>query len=169
MIKPVLFVDIDGVMAESISWWLTIYNTVNGTNYKKEDVTGYDTRLCINVDLSPYFSNYGGVLPVANAFESIYILEERYRIVFATVGYGAQWLRGYLPKTEVAQIQDKSLLRGFALIDDKPSNLDSFMGERFLLSQPWNQGRGLNDTTWPEITRYLMEDKVYLNDNTRRT
>lgn len=156
MIKPVLFVDIDGVMADSISWWLAIYNHVYGTNHKKEDVTGWDTRECIQADLSPYFSNYGGVLPVENAFESIHILETKYRIVFATVGLGFRWLRGYLPKAEIAQIQDKSLLRGFALIDDRPMNLDGFVGERYLLSQPWNRNRGLNDSTWEGITAHLM-------------
>ena len=160
MSKQVLFVDIDGVMAESLAHWLVLYNQDHGTNFKKTDVTGYDTRECIGVDLSPYFLNYhtyDGVQPVEGAFESVSILRERYRIVFATIGNGRDWLTkrcSYRP--EIAQLPDKSLLRGFGLIDDHPINLDGFVGERFLLSQPWNTGRGLNDTTWPLIVNYLM-------------
>lgn len=157
MTKPVLFVDIDGVMADSISWWLYLYNRDNGTNHKKEDVTEWDTRICIRADLLPYFSNYEGVVPIEGAFFNVDILSTKYRIVYATVGLGSAWLKLHsLPKPEIAVIGDKSLLRGFALIDDNPMNLDGFVGERFLLSQPWNRGRGLNDSTWPEITKYLM-------------
>lgn len=155
--KPVLFVDNDGVMADSISWWLKLYNKQYGTSHKRTDVTGYDTRECIGANLLPYFSNYDYVDPIPGAFEAIEILSRKYRIVFATIGQGSKWLRNYYPHTEIAVIKDKSLLRGFGLIDDKPENLDGFIGERFLLSQPWNTGRGLNDATWPEITRYLMK------------
>ena len=156
MIKPVLFVDIDGVMAESIVYWLTLFNAHHGTSHKKEDVTGWDTRECIKADLSPYFGRYEGVEPVEGAFFHVDVLQSKYRIVFATVGQGSTWLKTYRPKAEIAQIQDKSLLRGFALIDDRPSNLDTFIGMKFLLAQPWNTGRGLNAATWKEITQYLM-------------
>lgn len=155
-IKPVLFVDIDGVMAESVVWWLQLFNIANGTNHKKEDVTSYDSRECIKADLSPYFDNYEGVLPVDGAWHWIRVLEIKYRIVFATVGQGSCWVLSYRPDSEIAVIKDKSLLRGYALIDDRPLNLDGFVGERFLLSQPWNTGRGLNDTSWYEIAKYLM-------------
>ena len=157
MIKPVLFVDIDGVMADSITWWLELYNRDHGTTHKKEDVTGWDTRDCIKADLSPYFSNYEGVLPIDMAFYYVSVLSSKYRIVYATVGQGSRWLMLHsLPKPEIVQINDKSLLRGFALIDDRPLNLDGFIGERYLLSQPWNRGRNLNDATWEEITTHLM-------------
>src|SRR5512133_1337222 len=133
MNRPVLFVDIDGVMADSVPWWLTLFNKDNGTNHKISDVTIWDTRICINADLSPYFSNYDGVLPIDLAFFYTDVLSSKYRIVYATVGLGSEWLtRHSLPKPEIAVIQDKSLLRGFALIDDNPTNLDGFVGERFL-------------------------------------
>lgn len=156
MTKPVLFIDIDGVMADSITWWIELYNRDHGTNHKKEDVTGWDTRECIKADLSPYFSNYDGVESVVGAKHSVHILRHYYRIVFATVGNGSEWLRRFIPNAEIVQIHDKSLLRGFALIDDRPLNLDGFIGERYLLSQPWNRGRNLNDATWEEITAHLV-------------
>lgn len=159
MIKPTLFVDIDGVMADSISWWLTLFNIAHGTNHKIEDVTGWDTRDCINADLSPYFNNYTMVRPIENAFAAIDILSPLYRIVFATVGQGSDWLKQYMVDPEIIACKDKSLLRGYALIDDRPQNLDVFVGEKFLLSQPWNRNRGLNDTTWPDIVEYLLSSE----------
>lgn len=160
-IRPVLFVDIDGVMADSISWWLIIYNYINHTFYRKEDITEWDTKICIKADLSPYFANYGSVEPIDGALSSVDILSSKYRIVYATMGLGSEWLRKYISNPEIILTKDKSLLRGFGLIDDNPMNLDGFIGERFLMSQPWNRGRGLNETTWDEITHYLMNKEIH--------
>lgn len=157
MIKPILFVDIDGVMADSISWWIDLYNKDNGTTHKREHVTCWDTRICIKADLLPYFHNYDNVDPIPGAFKSIAWLMNKYRIVFATTGLGSNWLKRYISYAEIIVIKDKSLLRGFGLIDDNPENLDGFVGERFLLSQPWNTNRGLNDACWEEITQYLLK------------
>lgn len=154
--KPILFVDIDGVMADSIPWWLFLYNNHHQTAHRKEDVTTWDTRECIQADLSPYFSNYDLVEPVEDSIKSLMILTTKYRIVFATVGFGGAWLSRFVHDPEIVTLRDKSLLRGFALIDDHPSNLDVFIGERFLMDQPWNRGRGLNESNWKDITRYLM-------------
>jgi len=156
MIKPVVFVDIDGVMSDSVPYWLFLHNRDHNTDFKKSDVTEWDTRVCIGADLSPYFGDYTLINPVFGAIQSVRMLSTRYRIVYATAGQGSDWLCRYFSKPEIVKIDDKSLLRGFALIDDKPMNLDGFVGERFLLSQPWNSGRGLNETTWEEITRYLL-------------
>ena len=156
-VKPVLFVDIDGVMADSHEWWIARYNTDNGTQWVKEDFTEWNTMKQHGVDLSSYFDDYSGVLPVQGAFTCVAKLSDCYRVVFATAGFGEEWLRSYVGDVEVIRVQDKSLLRGFALIDDRPANLDVFQGERFLLRQPWNTGRGLNDSTWPVITYHLME------------
>ena len=160
MIKPVLFVDIDGVMSDSIGWWLTLHNLKAGTKFTNEDVTEWDTRKCIGVDLSPYFEDYTRVKPIPNAVRYVTLLRNKYRIVFATAGYGSDWLKRHIPDPEIIVIKDKSLLRGYALIDDNPMNLDGFVGERFLLSQPWNRGRLLNDTTWTEIATYLAKKEI---------
>lgn len=157
MAKDVIFVDIDGVMADSHTWWLDLYNRDHGTNHRREDCTEWDIRMQLGVDLFPYFGNYDGVEPIQGSLTAVGWLKSKYRIVFATAGDGSNWLKKYYSNPEVIRIQDKSLLRGFALIDDNPMNLDGFVGQRFLISQPWNRGRGLNETTWPEVAQYLMK------------
>lgn len=160
MIKPVLFVDIDGVMANSQSWWLTLYNFEHGTSYTINQLTEWDTRKHLNVDFSPYFSNYDLVEPIEGSLAWVSYLSTIYRIVYATSGQGSIWLHRYISNPEIVVLQDKSLLRGFGLIDDRPDNLDVFQGERFLLRQPWNTNRGLNDSTWDEIGSYLINKEV---------
>lgn len=157
MAKPVVFVDNDGVMADSISWWLEIHNFIHRTDYKKWQVTEWDVQACLGIDLRPYFTDYTKVQPIEHSMWAVSTLSEKYRIVFATAGYGERWLRMHFHDPEIVIIEDKSLLRGFALIDDRPLNLDGFQGQaRFLLSQPWNQNRGLNDVDWPNIVQHLM-------------
>lgn len=157
--KPVLFVDIDGVVADSVSWWIQLHNLEYGTQYTIEDVTDYFFNRCRVPfwTMEKYYRDYTGVNPIPGAFDALERLQRFYRIVYATSGFGSEWLKDRVPGAEIVTLKDKSLLRGFALIDDYPLNLDVFQGERFLLSQPWNRGRGLNETTWPIISHYLEE------------
>jgi 5'(3')-deoxyribonucleotidase len=155
-------VDIDGVVADSVRRWVELHNQDHNTNYTIEDVTDYDFNQCAMPfkAMEQYYTRYDGVVPVKGSLESIDVLKTKYRIVFATSGYGADWLDFYILQPEIIQIKDKSLLRGYALIDDYPLNLDGFIGVRYLHRQPWNTNRGLNDVTWKEITEHLMEAKV---------
>lgn len=159
MSKPVLFIDIDGTLVDSIPWWLALYNYDHQTTFTKHDITQYDIEKAIGINLEPYYLDYRGARFVEGAYDAVVRLQTKYRIVYVTVGFGIEWVRqhGYIHKMDFAQIADRSLLRGYALIDDCPANLDVFQGERFLVRQPWNEGRGLNDTTWKDIARHLME------------
>lgn len=154
--KPVIFVDIDDVMCDSWSWWVTLYNKEHGTSYVKDDFTEWKADF-LEHPIEVYFHNYDKVEPIKGAFGHVGILQKKYRIVFATAGHGWEWMKFFMPNAEIIYIQDKSLLRGFALIDDKPLNLDGFIGLRYLYRQPWNTNRGLNDATWEDITKHLME------------
>lgn len=157
--KPVLFVDIDGVMADSVSYWLRLYNDDHGTNWTLKDITEWKLDF-LEHPISVYFNDYSNVQPVPDSLNCVGELMHFYRVVFATAGQGSNWLLGWIPDAEIIQVKDKSLLRGYALIDDYPLNLDVFIGERFLLSQPWNTNRGLNDSTWNEIKKHLMEVRI---------
>jgi Uncharacterized protein conserved in bacteria len=152
--KPVLYVDNDNVMADSMVWWIKLYNHENHSRYTVDDFTEWS--LDRFPGMGKHFTNYEGVQPVRGALKSIATLEKKYRIVFATAGFGSHWLKKRIPTAEIVHITDKSLLRGFAMIDDYPLNLDGFQGFRYLFSQPWNRNRGLNEVTWEPIVEHLM-------------
>lgn len=158
--KPTLFVDVDGTVADSFSWWLVLYNRKHGTKHTIHELTEYDVSKTLQYPADEFYTNYVGVKPVPGAFDALWELQAAYRIVFATTGYGREWLRSYyLPFRDenFIHLKDKSLLCGFALIDDYPLNLDVFQGHKFLVSQPWNTNRGLNDCSWEHIARHLLE------------
>lgn len=159
MSAPVVYIDIDGVVADSIPWWLALHNQRTGTRWTKEDIKKYeDARF-----LEPYFTNYDYVLPVSGAFESIGKITSRYRVVFATSGSGEDWLRGLLGSNstdfEYIRIKSKYLLKGFALIDDYEWMARRFTEENtgfgigVVLKQPWNNG-----TSWEKITEWLLNE-----------
>jgi 5'(3')-deoxyribonucleotidase len=156
--KKILFVDVDGTVANTPHWWLTLYNRKYRTAWTVDQITEWDWRTLLEHDISEFYGNYIGAKPMTDALESIWRLAGKYRIVFATAGWGREWLRSYYPTfrdENFVQVADKSLLNGWGLIDDNPANLDVFQGQRFLLRQPWNVNRGLNDSDWQTIADYL--------------
>lgn len=159
--KPVLFVDVDGTVADSMKFWLNCYNFDFGVQYSVDDIREYHlSKTFENWEVfEDYYRNYRGVYPVDGSLQAIETLRSRYRIVFVTAGHGEEWVSSYFgPRREDFTInRDRSLLRGFALVDDNPENLDVFVGQRYLIRQPWNQDRGLNETTWEKIVEYLMQ------------
>lgn len=162
--KPVLFCDIDGTVANSMPHWVDLYNADHRTNHRFEDITEWGMEKVFS-DIgafNDYFRDYRGVLPIYGAMGAIAELQIKFRVVFVTAGYGKDWLFAWFnpnPK-DFMVCTDRSLLRGYALIDDAPHNLDVFVGQRFLMAQPWNSNRGLNETNWDAITQYLMEVDV---------
>jgi 5'(3')-deoxyribonucleotidase len=153
--KKTIFIDIDGTVADSIPWWLSLYNVEHFETWQKSDVTEYGK---IPSGLSQYYDDYRGVNSVDGANEAIERLSCYYRIVFVTVGQGEYWLKERYWDSEVIRIRDRSLLKGFAIIDDCDKNVESFDGLGFLVKQPWNP----NGKTWKEITEELLS---YANDD----
>lgn len=163
--KPVLFVDVDGTIADSMPHWVDLYNHAHATNHKPEDIKSWGGMNDVFEDMGAfdeYFKDYRGVLPVYGSLRAIEKLRTKFRVVFVTVGFGKQWLFNWFApdKNDFMICADRSLLRGFALVDDAPHNLDVFVGQRFLMAQPWNINQNLNETNWDAITDYLMEVDV---------
>lgn len=168
-----IFIDIDGTVADSIPWWMTLYNHDNWKSYTKYDLTSYDPIECIGIDISPYYMDYRGVSMV-NGFASAFLyLKQYYNIVFVTAGFGTDWLRAQGIDNEVIQSKSRKYLKGYALIDDYDKNLLEFEGEKFLMEQPWSmKSEHYIPVTWEEITEVLLErinapDRVY--DPTRQS
>ena len=152
--KPVLFVDIDGTVADSMRWWLNLASVKNWKTYPFDGHTTYDTKKCLGIDLSEFYEDYRGVEYVDGARDALVRLGCYYDIRYVTVGHGEQWLRAQGVSGEVIRIKDRSLLRGYALIDDYNKNLEGFIGRKFLVKQPWNP----SGWTWKDIEDDLMGD-----------
>ena len=152
--KPVLFIDIDGTVADSVKWWLNLASVKNLKPYPFEKHTEYDTRDCLGIYLGEFFQDYRGVEMVEGSRDALVLVNLYYDIRFVTAGYGEDWLRAHGYTHEVIRIRDRSVLRGYALIDDYADNLTGFIGKKYLVKQPWNP----NGLTWDEIGKDLVND-----------
>jgi 5'(3')-deoxyribonucleotidase len=166
--RPVVFVDVDGTVADSFRFWTDCYNLDHKTTHKLSDITEYDiSKTFEDPDaFLDYYRNYRGVQPIEGALEGVRRLRELYRVVFVTQGFGAEWVSSWFqvePKDYI-YVHSRNLLRGFALIDDNPQNLDVFQGLRYLVRQPWNQNRGLNESTWEVIVNALERNIEYARE-----
>ena len=157
-----VFLDVDGCIADSISWWVQLYNRDHKTSYTINDVTEYNVN-ALGMPLSVYYHDYRMVKPVDGALEAIEELRKHYRVAFATAGFGKTWLQDHVKFSEedFIQIKDKSLLRGYALVDDYDRNLHGFVGRRLMVGQPWNRRSAVYvGLTWKEITEVLIHEAV---------
>src|SRR5574339_319500 len=114
--KPVLFVDLDGTVIDSIKWWVDLYNLDHNTDYTKDDIKTYALD---KINLQPYFYNYQGADWVPGAKQGIKKLSKYYDIVYVTVGFGKAWLMQRVEVTtdNFIHIKNRGLLRGYGLID----------------------------------------------------
>lgn len=161
-----IFIDVDGCVADSISWWLQLYNRDHHTEYGLKDITAYNVE-SLGIPLSVYYHDYRMVEPVKGALEAIDTLRNYYRVVFATAGYGKNWLTDHVAFSaeDFIEIKDKSLLRGYALIDDYDRNLHGFVGRRLMVKQPWNERSAVYvGLTWKEITEALIHETSTIAD-----
>jgi 5'(3')-deoxyribonucleotidase len=152
--KPVLYIDIDGVVADSVQWWLNLASVECWKPFPFEKHTSYSTMDCLGVNLAPYYMDYRGVQMVDGSKSALVRLNVYYDVRYVTVGFGEDWLRAQGLTGEVIRIKDRSLLRGYALIDDYEKNLEGFIGKKYLVKQPWNP----NGWTWGEIEEDLLKD-----------
>jgi 5'-nucleotidase len=158
MTQQIIFVDVDGVAADSITYWINLYNADYKQQLKKTDITQYDIKPFIipYCNFAQYFTHYEEVKTEKNAKWAIEKLWREYRVVFATAGKieSLNWLQVNFGIKEIDYVfcKDKSLLRGDILVDDKPENLWGFQGKRFLFRQPWNEG----EWTWETIVEDLL-------------
>lgn len=149
-------IDVDGVVLDIITPWLSVYNQEYNDILTRDDITDWDIHKLVKprcggeiykyLDLEKtYFQ--ANVDPdaklIINAFRDL-----GHRIVFVTsttpksmgVKYRKLLSEGLIDKREnYIECADKSLIRASVLLDDYPKNLENFQGARYLYSQPWNK------------------------------
>ena len=170
-------VDMDEVMADTLSEHLRRYNEAFDENLATEDLWGKglwdvvandrQTQLRAFLDADDFFAD----LPVMpDAPDVIHNLAARFEVFIATqamsvpnsFGPKYRWLLRhfpFLPPTHYVFCGDKSILRADFLIDDLPRNLLRFTGTGILYSAPHNMAAEgfIRVANWQEVAAYFAD------------
>lgn len=145
----VILVDLDGVCADLLSVWLSLYNKEYGDDVQPHHITEWDTHKFVKEECGLKLYDY---LATPNLFRDLPIIsgcqkslsnlvELGHRVIIATAAptfvetshfdkYA--WVKKHLPflggKKNFVALDDKNLLKGDLLIDDGPHNIKSFSG-----------------------------------------
>ena len=188
--KPVVFCDVDGVIADLLTEWVRLYNIDHNDNLRHQDVTDWDVSKFVKpesgyaiFDILHRKDLYEGVLPIDGALDGIMAIRELgYRVVYATscnismAGLKLQWLDDYgfisMDKQGISkdyiEVSDKHLLLGDTLIDDYHHNLNGFQGRRILfnashnISIPQNSFTFTRAADWNEVVNKLSVNRFKL-------
>lgn len=93
----------------------------------------------------------------------VYILSTPYIKYDLCIAAKMQWMEKHFPffdKTKMIFTWHKELLKGDVLIDDKPSNLESFCGKKITIKYPYNKHCqvDLSANNWNEIKEYFEKE-----------
>jgi len=171
--------DVDGVVAALDTNWMAWYNRIYNDNVQASDITDWDVHKFVKPEcghkIYEFLKNpslYDDVLPYPGASSSIAILKSQgHRIVYATTSpiesFGRKflWLKQYGFITDLKdyfETNDKSLVRADILVDDRPKNLETFVGKKVLYAQKWNATEKWNINylyaeSWEDVIRYCNE------------
>lgn len=168
-------IDMDEVLADTLSEHLKRYNAAFDENLATDDLWGkglWDVvandrqmQLRAFLDADDFFAD----LPVMpNATEVVRDMAGRFEVFIATQAmsvpnsFGAKyrWLLRYfpfIPPTHFVFCGDKGILRADYLIDDMPRNLLRFEGKGLLYSAPHNRAaQGFERVeNWTEVAAYF--------------
>lgn len=171
----VIAVDVDDVCADLITHWLNLYNKDYDDEMTPADMDRWEINECVNpqcgLKIFDYLhlpDLYEGVEPIPGALEGVRALRQAgHRCVFVTStnlhqsGKKLKWLErhGFLElkhgtiSPDYVEMNDKSLIRAHAMIDDHAKNLLGFQGGiKLLMSRPHN--RNVNYPTFERVTNW---------------
>lgn len=172
-----ILLDMDGVLADCLGYWLGLLNRYHGLDLKPTDITEWDThRFCKDVPESVvygYLSQPGffrHLQPVEGAIDGVnYLISEGHEVVIVTScprEYGEsdkrQWLKSHIPKLDPKNFisaHRKDLIQGDILLDDGVHNLEAWRdanikGLAVCFDQPYNRSYiGARSYDWKDFLR----------------
>lgn len=176
-----VFLDMDGVLVDLLADWLPYLNEITGKNLEYGDINMYGLESVYGIPFSkirkplhkPGFWENLPMYPGADEFVAK-LVKYGHEVYIATTPFPAelccwgkkQWVKKnlpFIPLDRVIFIHDKHLLRGDAMVDDKPQNMVGFPGMRILFDQPWNQPANLkkDGLKWYYFQRAFNFDEVF--------
>ena len=172
----VIILDIDDVVIDLVGIWLKLYNHDFKDNLTKEQITEWNIAKFVKPEATQAIYAYvqdGEVFrtakPIKGAIESIkeIISWQNCRIVYVTAGDPMDAKYNLLCNYEIIfsekdfiSARDKSLIRGFSILDDKYSNVANFKGKKYLFDQPWNREFNVANRiyNWEEYMTEVRKD-----------
>lgn len=179
--KRVAF-DVDGVLADTVPYWLERYNAHAGTQFVLDDVKDWQFS-CIPSEGKPFFwglmddpTFWLGIKPMPSAVEAMQVLWEQCECLIVTAApfnmarYRAEWLKTHFPFITdkdivfTGDIRAKKYLDVDVLIDDCPL-LEGTLPKNtkwFVWDAPYNRDVKADRSVrrckdWPEIKWLLTE------------
>lgn len=153
-----LRIDLDGIVVDTVSYWVEEINKVSGENLTPQDITCWDVHKCTNIGKECYdIMNTGNFFqnpePMTGAIETLKDLQNLgHEIVIVTaVPFKSEtahydkykWCQQHLSFLNIDEsfiaTQRKDLVIGDILFDDKPQNLETFVGKGVILDHPYNK------------------------------
>lgn len=178
-----IWLDCDGVLADTVSPYLGLLNMITGRRHRYEDVTSFRFSACVAsveedaavwvlIDRSPGFVKH--MAPVTGALDGL----QQLRALGHKLGcltsphYGPHWVperaawlmaRGFTKK-QIHFSSAKEDVPGCILIEDFLANLVTYKAEHpqslaVLINQPWNQGCGdfVRVHSWGQAVRVVKQ------------
>ncbi len=157
-----ILIDADGVMVEFVSMFLTHLHYVTGRKHTVDEITDFHFETCIctpeegNQVWARIAEQEGAVLelrPYEGVERALQLLRLDHELVCVTSPqWGTRWaeeryhwlVKHGFNKQHIVFASNKALVQGDVLIEDSPSNLESWLaahphGNGVLIAQPWNQ------------------------------
>ena len=175
MIRPSLYVDIDGVVADSVTVALEEINHHFGTHWEYNDVVTYNPTLggvVFGEAIDSLMSSPEHIIrcePYPGVAEALVEIGQKYDITLITKRLDVNratvtWLNEhYIPRNHVVMDRDmhRSFFNGDILVDDNEKNLEGWAPRVCILfSQPWNvrvdDQRFIRKAGWNEVKEFLL-------------
>jgi 5'(3')-deoxyribonucleotidase len=169
-------IDMDEVMADTISHFLAKYNASFGTSIKPADFHGKHVFEIIHEDhrleARGYFDEddfFADIPLMPHSAEVVEALMEKYEVFITTAAMDVprsfaakfQWLQRHFPFIPTARIVfcgDKSIIAADYLIDDNLRQLNAFRGEGIIFTAPHN----VHETRYRRVDNWQAVKQMFL-------
>lgn len=152
MSRPIVLLDMDGVMVNHNQRHLDLLNEEFGTAYTYDQITDFEYSFLTSEQREFIFTCwkqqdlYAHDALTKDQLEVIDGLREIARVVACSspmeghIRSKYAFLTRYFEKHNIVLTRDKTLVGGDILVDDAPHNIKSFPGHAIVFDQPWNRG-----------------------------
>jgi 5'(3')-deoxyribonucleotidase len=178
MDKPIFLLDMDGLVVDTHTPWLALYNADYNDDLQVKDIVKWEMHELVKRECGTYIYQYledprlyDNALPMEGAIEGINVLEA-YGDVFCLTSGNYQgtfeWMarhrllnkKNWREATNVIVANKKGMIAGDLIVDDYIPNLDCGSRKmRLVFDQPWNQQEEYlhqRVTDWQHLTNLVI-------------